>query len=386
MNAELEQYVVPPTEDDEPERKGPRPFTIWKPSQFLAYTPLSDAIILGDAVVERRKWTSVIGVGGLGKTRWVLHLAICQIIRREKCCDLPVHGKPLRWLILSPENGLRRWQSDLKAMLAPLIETECALVEENLSILALADDEDGDLNTGNPAAMARLAITLREQKPDVIVFDPFADMVDGDENKTQDVISTLRTMREVVRKEAVTAAVLLIHHGRTGAANIAQAGDNYNAGNFGRGAKALYSAVRAEIQLSPGDRDNANRLVLSCGKNSDGPKFSTRGIIFNPEDCSYSIDPDFDLDAWRADVSGTRGAKSCTITDAVEAVRELAPKPGDEAKTKKLAEIMIDATGASLRTCKDRLADALEAGFLRKGSRRGLYRLGPKPLPQANVT
>jgi hypothetical protein len=285
-------------------------------------------------------------------------------------------------MILSTENGLRRWKTDLGAMFAGLNEEQRALIEEHLLILALTDDEDADLNTNNPEAMVRLGFTLREHRPDGIIFDPFADMIDGDENKTEDVGGTLRKLRFIVRKHVPTAAVLLIHHARTGALNVAQAGDNYNAGNFGRGAKALYSMVRAEIQLAPGDRDNANLIVLACGKNSDGAKFAARGVIFDPDTCSYSIDSNFDLDSWRADVNGKRTGKACSITDVVQAVRELASMPGDEVKTADLVLRMEESTAACKRTCKARLADALKAGFLRKGSRTGFYRLGAKPLPR----
>ncbi len=362
---------------------GPRAFTIWRPSQFLEYSPPADAVILGDAVLERGKWTSLVGIGGLGKTRLALFIAICQIASREDCCGLSLHGAPLRWLILSTENGLRRWKSDLAAMFSGLTEAERAAVESHLGIMALTNDADCDLNAGNPAAMTALAATLEEQAPDVIVFDPFAELIDGDENKTEDVVGTLRILRQVVRKSAPEAAVLLIHHARTGAGNVVQAGDNYSAGNFGRGAKALYSAVRAEIQLAPGDRDDPSKIVLACGKNSDGPKFAARGIVFDPERFTYSEDPTFDLDAWRADVTGERSGKSCSIADAVHAVRELAPAPGDEARTADIVKAMRTATDASERTCKTRLKDAVQAGYLRRVSgRAGVYRLGSKPLPR----
>jgi hypothetical protein len=355
-------------------------FTIWLPSQFLSYNPPADAVIVGNSLIERGKWTSIVGIGGLGKTRLVLYLAICQITGRD-CCDLGVKSGPLRWLFLSTENGLRRWKSDLAAMFATLSESERAAVESHLGIMALTNDEDGDLNVGNPVAMAALAATLKAQVPDVIVFDPFAELIDGDENKTEDVLRTLRTLRQIVRRSAPDAAVLPIHHARTGAGNVVQAGDNYSAGNFGRGAKALYSAVRAEIQLAPGDRDDPSKIVLACGKNSDGPKFSPRGIRFDPETFTYSTDPTFDIDAWRADVTGQRSGKSCSIADAVNAVRALAPAVGEEAKTKDIVEEMQKATGASVRTCKTRLSEAVQQGYLRKlHGRAGVYRLGSKPL------
>lgn len=378
----IEEFVTPDDADIEGASDAGRvkPFTIWKPSQFVGYTAPIDSIILEHGLVERGKWTSVIGIGGLGKTRLLLLLSIQQITGRE-WCGLKTHGKPLRWLVLSTENGLRRWKSDLTAMLAELSEEQRSAIDEHLSIMAMVDDEDADLNTGSLESMARLAVTLREFKPDAIVFDPFADMIDGDENKTEHIVATLRTLRQIVRREVPAAAVVIIHHARTGAGNVAQAGDNFSAGNFGRGAKALYSAVRAEIQLAPGDRDDGNKIVVACGKNSDGPKFSPRGIIFDPESCSYTVDPSFDLDAWRADVSGQRSQAAVTIADVVEAVQKLAAKPGDETTTKQVFEF-LEETGAPLRTVQRQLRNGADAGYLRDGKKRGAWRLGAKPLTQ----
>ena len=62
--------------------EGPKPFTLWRPSQFLQYTAPEGAVILGDHLLELGKWMSVLGVGGLGKTRIILYLAICQILLR----------------------------------------------------------------------------------------------------------------------------------------------------------------------------------------------------------------------------------------------------------------------------------------------------------------
>ena len=360
---------------------GPRTFTLWKPSQFLAYVPPSDAIILGDGLVERGKWASILGIGGLGKTRLALNLAKCQILGRE-WCGISTHGLPLRWMFLSNENGLRRYQTDFRAMLASETAAQRAALDAHLLVMALTDDEDGDLNTGSREAMARLAVTLRKHRPDVVILDPWADMVAGDENKTEDIVATLRTLRPIFRKECPGAAIIPIHHSRTGAGNVAQAGDNFNAGNFARGAKAFFSAMRAEIQIAPGDRDDPNKIVVACGKNSDGPRFAPRGVVFNPNSYAYDPDPSFNLESWRNDVSGQRNGKACSIADVVNVVRNLAPHPGDEATTAAIVAQVEVLTDVKSRTCKTRLADAVKAGYLRKGSRNGLYKLGAKPLPR----
>jgi hypothetical protein len=372
-------YAPVETPAPEPAAEPPQPFTLWRPSQFIAWVAPTDAAILGDNLLESGKWLSIVGIGGLGKTRLALRLAIAQILCC-RWCGLQTFAPPRKWIIISSENGIRRWKDELGKMLDRLTPEQTALVDAHILILAMTDDEDGELNAGSPESMARLRVTLETEKPGALILDPWADVVAGDENKTADVILTLRILRAAVRRCAPTAAVVIVHHGRTGAANVAQAGDAYNAGNFGRGGKALYSAVRAEIQLAPGDRDDDRRLVLACGKNSDGPKFATRGIVFDPELMDYTVDPDFDVDAWRNDVNGQRGEKDVSVADVVSTVKELCPTQGQSAKR---AEIMqaLDGKGSE-STMKRRLNTAVKLGYLRAGEVKGSYRLGHKPLPR----
>ena len=165
------------------------------------------------------------------------------------------------------------------------------------------------------------------------------------------------------------------------ASNVAQAGDQFSAGNFGRGSKALYSRVRCEIQLAPGDRDDATRLVLACGKSNNAPAFKMRGLIFDEASFDYVLDESFDLEAWRADVNGARtGSKSVSIADVVEIVRELTPIPGSEVSAGDVQRAVKDRFGASEKTVRARLSEARKSRYLRT-ERKGFYRLGAKPLP-----
>jgi hypothetical protein len=284
--------------------------------------------------------------------------------------------------MLSTENGLRRWKTDLGKMLAHFTSSEREAINANLLIMALEPGEETDLNLGDPTAVARLVATLRKHTPALVVLDPLADLIDGDENKTADLVATLRTLAHVQSRGAPEAAFLIVHHARTGANNVAQAGDQFNAGNFGRGSKALYSRVRCEIQLAPGDRDDASKLVLACGKSNNAPPFKTRGLVFNEETFDYELDKGFDLDAWRSDVNGTRtGGKSVSIADVVEITRELAPMAGSEVTAGDVQRAVKERFGVMGKTTARRMAEACKNGYLRT-PRKGFYRLGAKPLPR----
>lgn len=356
------------------------PFTLWSPSQCLAYQPPVGSILLDNGYLVRGEMTSFLGIGGLGKTRMALWLAVCQILGRD-WCDLPTHGAGVTWLFLSTESGLSRWKNDLSLMMGGLSKGDQSRVEAHLWVLALVPGEDGYINFGSPESNARLAATLQQVKPAVIVLDPLADMIDGDENATADVVKTLRGLRSIHKIHAPDAAILIIHHSRTGVQNVIQAGDNFSSGNFGRGSKALYSKVRCELQLAPGDRDDPTKLVLGCGKANDCAKFAPRGVIFDPQTCTYSGDPSFDVQAWRDDLNGKRRSQLVSVVDVICAVRDTISAGGagtTEVSTAAIVATLQRSVPASGKTVIRRLNESLPKGYILKGSVRGLWTLGPK--------
>jgi hypothetical protein len=357
------------------------PFTLWNPNQFLDYTVDPNDALLDGYFVAKRSWTTLIGIGGLGKTRLLLWLSICMLTGRP-WCGLAVKGKPGRILFLSSENGLRRWKADLEKIFTVLSEAEKAVVNENLFILALTPEESGDLSLGDGENVAKLLATIESVQPGLIICDPFASMVDGDENSTADMLRTIKTLDDVHHRGAPASAMIIIHHARTGAQNILQAGDNFNAGNSGRGSKALYSRARCELQLVPGDREDSTKLVLCCGKNNDGEKFRPRGIVFDPSTFTYAVDPSFNYDAWRADVAGKNNGQSCSVMDVVHAVREILAGGVEFARASCIIEAVHENTGASTRAINSRVNDAVRGGYLRR-IRQGVYALGEKRLPRA---
>ena len=102
-------------------------YTLWKPSQFLDFVEPPDIHIVGPGFLTRSELTALIGQAGIGKSRLMLWLAICQIIERE-WCGIPTIGPPKKWLYLGNENTCIRIKSDLKAMFALLAEEQRALV------------------------------------------------------------------------------------------------------------------------------------------------------------------------------------------------------------------------------------------------------------------
>src|SRR5205814_10503090 len=108
-----------PEQSSEPqsESKPPviRPLNIWRPSQFLQWTEPSGIHLLLPAFFTLGELSTLIGQGGLGKTRLTLWLAICQILGRA-WCGLETGGEPKKWLFLGDENSIARTKEDLQRM------------------------------------------------------------------------------------------------------------------------------------------------------------------------------------------------------------------------------------------------------------------------------
>ena len=164
----------------------------------------------------------------------------------------------------------------------------------------------------------------------------------------------------------------MLHHGRTGRQNIAQA-VGWDKGNFALGSKALYSGARSQINIAPADSEDSSRIVISCGKSNDAKPFDPVGLKLNEDTMLYAPDESFDLNAWKDDVEGKQTGQSASIKDIIEAINA-----GNKTHNA-ICHHVMDATGCALKTAKRRLGNALEKDYTRKGS-DGQYHLTQKAL------
>jgi hypothetical protein len=357
---------------ESPDEAAITPLTVWRPSQFLAWEEPPGSHYLLPAFVTRGQLTTVIGQGGLGKSRLAgLWLPVCQITGRE-WCGLPTGGSPQRWLVLGDENSLGRIKTDLSKIIENLSPNEKALVEEHLRIQAIRGIEDTDLGLGDLVTRARIRVTIEAERPGGVIVDPLGNFASGDISKPHEMKETVRLLTSTVWSAAPEAAVVVLHHARTGRTNIAQ-GVGWDAANFATGGKTLFAAARCQINLMPGQADDDTRLVLSCAKANNCERFAPRGLIFEPISFVYRVDPDFDVDLWQAQVEGRAraGQSLCTIADVVAAVRD------GYSKTKDLVAHLTDACAVSKRTV-ERLVQAAAQKQAIKPLTRGNFILGRK--------
>jgi hypothetical protein len=217
-----------------------------------------------------------------------------------------------------------------------------------------------------------LRYTLENIKPDIVVLDPFANCMIGDENRAEDSLGSAKKLANLIRWQNPECAILIVHHARTGASNI-QEGTGWGPGNMMRGNKAILNFVRCAILLMPGSIDNTNKLVVKCAKSNNAESFKTRGVIFDPSTYEYKVDPDFNEQEWVRSVRSSSYNDACDIDDIVELVRS-----GTTAY-KDIVDAMLKDDGCSEATVKRRLKEAIEKKVLFRTDTKGHYSLHEKP-------
>lgn len=358
-------------------RTTPPAFTVWRLSDFEKHVAASDDAILGDpdgSIYWRdRELALLVGPGGVGKSRLALGLAFSQILGREYL-GFRLIGPPRTWLLAGNENSIGRQKAQLAAMAGALPRKDRDLIESHLLVQALVGAEADSMSLDDPGALALWRSTAAKWRPDVVVVDPWeAVVIGGDCNDSPATRESVRVLRSIFGPHNERFSPLIVHHAREGAQAVLGA-EGFDAAAFIKGTKTLRSMARFQVNVAPEDPDDGGRIVLACGKINDARRFTPRGAVLEESTHLYLANPDFDIDAWRADVEGKRGGKACSVRDVVEAVRAGKHRSGD------IVREVENATGACTRTIKSRIRDAVLGGYLAECPPRGNYTLGRKQL------
>lgn len=302
----------------------------------------------------------IFGQGGLGKSRVALNIARNQVLSLP-FAGLPTHPEPLKHLFMGSENSIHRLQHDARMMSRGLTAEQIALLDSNIRLATLEGPEDSYISLASPVNVERWRLTLEEYRPDVLWVDPWGDVLDGEANSDEDVRATLSTLRRLLRRVNANALTVILAHSRTGAVNILQA-VGYDAANFGKNSKALYSSARCVWNMAPGDESEAPPLVMAHAKTNDSQKERPFAIRLDPETMCYNREDGFDLEAWQADLSaharGKRGPKKGPAMTEEQAVEALGGNVGTSAE---VIQILRDK-GANKTDAEDLLKRLVLAG------------------------
>jgi 5S rRNA maturation endonuclease (ribonuclease M5) len=315
----------------------------------------------------------IFGQGGLGKSRVSLNIARNQVLGLG-FAGLSTGTKPLRHLLMGSENSIHRLQHDVRKMSIGLRDDERAALNENIHLATLENPEDPFITLASPDNIARWKATIERRRPNVLWCDPWGDILDGEANSDEDTRATLQCLLRLLREVDHEAALVILAHSRTGARNVLQA-VGYDAANFGKGSKALYSAARCVFNLAPGDETENPPVVVVMAKNNNGPRCEPFALSLDDGTMCYERDPFFDFGVWLESVNAQASGKGKRSTRqpvplasfhpvVLDILRKDGPLPSGTLWDRvKLETRLSDNRVTSL------LADCLHAGIAAKSER-----------------
>jgi AAA domain len=362
-------FMSVPLQNDwpEPEGDGEIRFTTRNVSDIHNMNFDPSDLILENGYLQKGSPCVWCGMGGIGKSRLLLQLAICSILEIPFLgWQILPNGRPLKWLIWQNENDNRRLQQDLRAMCSILTKPQIARLSQSLFIHTLENDDDPILFLSNPRVVAGIEKTNAAVNPDVIAYDPLASFRIGELNTDADMAATLAEIARITRKGNPKRTPLILHHANTGKAGIAKA-VGFDRSSFGRNSKVLHAWTRAQINFAPYESDNYDTLIVSSGKCNNAPEFEPFGITLEYDTMTYHRDPDVDINAWKENMGIDSASKHprATIATVVKIVQEAGL---DGIKKAAIARAVMEETGVGRSYAYDLIekAEAKKAIVRRK--------------------
>jgi hypothetical protein len=290
------------------------PLTIRTIGEILEMRFDDAELLLTNGYLALGERTAMCGMGGVGKSRLIMQLALCSRARRD-FLGWETRRPELRWLFLQTENSNRRLKYDLGRMLTAFTSDEQEAIKAGIFFHTLEADDDGFLML-DAENSERIVSAIAAVGADLVVYDPLRDFGSDDLNSDRYMTETLREISRITKRGNPKRIPLIIHHAGTGKAGILKA-TGFDRSSFGRNSKVLFSWVRAQINVAPGSADDNNMIVICSAKCSNAKEFEPFAAALNEETMLYSRDEHFDLDAWQRSLASPRGAADKLNIDVV---------------------------------------------------------------------
>jgi hypothetical protein len=331
------------------------PLTLRNAGEIVAMHFDDAELILGNGYLVAGERTAICGMGGIGKSRWTMQLALCCCTGRD-FLGWQTNGRRLRWLFLQTENSCRRLQYDISRMLTAFSLSEAELIGASIFFHTLEGDEDGFLMLDSEN-IERIAEAIERCNANVCVFDPLRDFGCDDLNSDRHMAETLREISRVTRRGDVKRVPLVVHHAGTGKTGIQKA-IGFDRSSFGRNSKVLFSWARAQINIAPALADDNDLIIIAPAKCNNSAEFEPFAARLNIETMLYEREDDFDVHEWRQSLDTARDGEKITP----DAVLDLLPATGSIEKSELLMRLGR-AKGIGEKKARRIAEDALAQGL-----------------------
>ncbi len=331
--------------------------TMRRPDEILAMSFDETDCYMGDRLIAAGQSTTILGPGGIGKSRLLLQLAAACIIGRD-FLGLPTRAQGKRWLILQAENSNRRLRADLEHLRAWTGEEGWKTVCEQLLIHTLETEEDSFLSLEATTAVAGMKRAIAQHAPDIVAIDALYNIANGDLNNDAEMRRSLQFLSRVAGAENPQRAIVVLHHALTGKAGVGKA-VGFERASYGRNSKVLHAWTRAQINIALGSAEDNGSLIVSCGKNNNGKEFPRFAARLDTERMIYEVDGEFDWNEWQTQLADSKPVEGMV---APQRVRDLCATPQAKAD---LAKAIMAESGCIRTSAYRFIKRAEDSGHIR---------------------
>lgn len=341
----------------------PDELSVRSPEEILAMSFSDSDLYLGDGLFAKGQCGAVIGPAGVGKSRIVTQIA-CSFILGTPFMGVEVGASDKTCLFLQSENSNRRLKDQLSKQIATYTDAQRKRINARLHIKTVENDRDANLRMNSSANIDAIARLMNEIEPDVIFVDPLNAFAKGSLTSADGMLATLHGLQALARNANPDAALIVVHHALANAKAFRDA-VGPNRGSYGRDSKTLHGWSRGTINIAPGDPGDTRKILLACGKNSNGREFDPFGAVLNTDTMLYERDAEFTLERWKALMGGESvGSLGLSPDRVAEFVQERAMT-----KAELVAEIMKE-TGCQKTKAYDAIRLAEDSTIIRTTDRQ----------------
>ena len=219
--------------------------------------------LLGDGILPRATFSTLVGDPGAGKSRVALQLG-AAIATGSPWFDISTSTG--RVCMVSMELPARKCQERLQ-ILVPSLEAQITTLRENLFFVTSEQLTSNLKIVDHEATLSEIA-----GNHDLIVIDTFARAFGGDENSKEEVGEVTDTLDRICRTTG--AHIMLVHHSPIATKDRSPAYP-------GRGSSVLYTNAITNLVLLP-NKISKSMMRLRCLKANFGVPFDDLWIDYRP--------------------------------------------------------------------------------------------------------
>ncbi len=317
-----------------------------------------------DRFLAEGQSVTFLGPGAVGKSRLVLQLAICMITG-HRFLGIETHAAYKPWLVIQTENSNRRLQTDLNGMVAglKLSESEIEALDENLFFHTVENEGDAFLDLCDREEFATVQNLITDLNPTFVVFDPLNTFTTGDLNGDVDMRAVCTAITRAVKRGNPKRVPIVLHHAITGKAGVQKA-IGWDKASFGRNSKVLFAWTRGQMNIAPRDPEDETKLLISCGKNSNGRYFQDIAVKFDEETKVYMEDDDYDAQEFKEEVGLEKKSKGGRPSKKPELQEIIALMNSETIPMYKLKYAIVDEFKMSKTNAYYAIKDCEKAGLI----------------------